>query len=360
MTKKREKDIEEGLRKELEDELEKEFEIDENMLRERAEKLPAVTDKLWEKVDEHNREIVQDYFDSNAQVSVQTLKQYRSGMRQFFYWIKLKAKNKPMYEITKRDFIKYRSDLMRHGLSSSSLGFKQSSVSTLCNHIENIYADYDERYDNFRNFTRGLPTIPRNQVYEKVAITKDDYDLIMKELQEDKDYLGMAWAAAAFNMGGRRAEIIQLKTEILDYEFEKDSDGNKLNFILVGNIRGKGFGEDGKPLEYMINDEALKYMRLWVEKRGYDHEDIFTVIYKGEPRRMGQSWANYFCTNTLSPILGRRVNPHIFKASAISYLLENGRDLGAVSKYVAHHESTETTSQHYDLRSDEDERNSIF
>ena len=41
--------------------------------------------------------------------------------------------------------------------------------------------------------------------------------------------------------------------------------------------------------------------------------------------------------NTLSDILGRRINPHLFKASCVTYLLETGRPLEAVSKYVAHH-----------------------
>lgn len=334
--------------------------IEDNMVRDRAKKLPEITDDKWELVSKHNRWVVDDYFEVNEQLSRQTLKQYKSGMRQFFWWVKEHRDDKPMYKINKRDFLRYRSYLMRHGLSSGSLGFKKSAVSSLCNHIENIIAEDEEDYKDFRNFTRGLPPLPKNHVYEKVAITFDEYQLLLKELKEQEDYLGLAWVATAFNIGGRRNEILQLKTEILDYPYEKDSDGDDLNYIIVKKIRGKGAGEDGKQLEYMVNDEALDYMKLWVSKRGYDHEYIFTVKHKGVYKQISESWANYFCTSKLSKILGRRINPHLFKASCITHKLSEGKNMKAVSKYIAHHESVSTTQAHYDLRSDEEERNSLF
>ena len=110
----------------------------------------------------------------------------------------------------------------------------------------------------------------------------------------------------------------------------------------------------------MINREALKYVKLWLENRGYDHDHIFTVKHQGSPVPMSSSWADYFCTNTLSDILGRRINPHLFKASCVTYLLESGVKLELVSKYVAHHNDVSTTIQHYDLRDFEEEKNQIF
>ncbi len=63
----------------------------------------------------------------------------------------------------------------------------------------------------------------------------------------------------------------------------------------------------------------------------------------------------------LSDILGRRINPHIFKASAITYLLEVKKiPIELVSKFVAQHEDVSTTMKHYDLRTFEEEKNTIF
>ena len=334
-------------------------ELKTNMLRERAEKLKDITEEMWKEVNEENRYIVDEYFESNQQLSPKTLILYKSGLRIFFWWVKMKCHNKPLYQIKKRDFIKYRSFLINHGLSSNALGFKKSAVSSLCNFIENIYSEEDENYENFRNITRGLPAIPKNKVYEKVKISLEEYEEMMKVLEEQKDYLGMAWLATGFNVGARRTEIIQFKTEILDYEKHKNSKGESQNYILTHIVRGKGRGRDGKPLRYMLNDEAIKYMKLWVENRGYESEYIFTSKYGGEIKPLSEGWANNFCSNKLSYILERRINPHLLKSSCITYLLESGKDMKTVSKYIAQHESVETTAI-YDLRDDEDERDSIF
>ena len=125
-------------------------------------------------------------------------------------------------------------------------------------------------------------------------------------------------------------------------------------------VRGKGKSIDGKPVRFMVNTDALYYMKLWVENRKYDSEYIFVVKYGGTINPISTNWANRFCKEILSPILGKRCHPHMFKASCITYLLEKGKDLKLVSKYVAQHEDTATTSGFYDLRNFEEEKNSIF
>lgn len=330
-------------------------EIKMNILRPRAKKLPTVTDEMWQKVDEDYRYLV-DEFVSVQNFSPQTKKQYISALRQFG-WFKYKSlNNKPFYKITKRDFLRYLSYLRDdRKMSSSAINFRKSSVSSLCNYIENVVAEEDENYKDFRNFTRGLPAIPKNRVYDKQQVTYEEYEHMMKVLEEDENYLGMAWLATAFLVGARRSEIIQFRTEMLDYEIPE---GKK--YIMSHVVRGKGSSIDGKPLEYMIDLKVLPYWRKWIEVRGYDHEYIFTTKHNGKVDVMSESWANYFCANVLSPILGRRINAHIFKASCITYHLERGVPLQIVSKFIAQHESPETTIKHYDLRDFEDERDKIF
>ncbi|WP_380571226.1 tyrosine-type recombinase/integrase [Staphylococcus hyicus] len=331
------------------------------MLRERAKKLPDITDELWGKVDPVYKELVEEYLTS-VDLSTQSKKQYRSALRQFGFFLYDSLNNKPLYKIKKRDAMRYVNFLREHRkMSSSGINLKKSAISAFCQWIENYIADdYEDEngelvFETFRNFMKGLPPVVKNQVYQKIKITYDEYRTMMEALEDDENYLGMAWLAVAFNVGARRAEIIQFKTEIVDYEFNDEG-----GYVLSHNLRGKGRGEDGKVLQYMINEEALLYINLWLDKRGYDSEYIFTVGNEKRNRLMGITWADYFCENVLSPILGRRINPHIFKASCITYLLEEkGLDIKLVSKYIAHHESVETT-QIYDLRDFEDERKKIF
>lgn len=329
--------------------------IEMNMLRPRAKKLPEVSDEMWQAVNDEYRELVEEFI-SVQNFSPQTRKQYTSTLRQFGHYMNQSMNNKPFHKITKRDFLRYLSYLRdNRQMSSSSINFRKASVSSLCNYIENVVADDEEHYRNFRNFTRGLPAIPKNAVYEKVKITYDEYKDMMKVLEGDENYLGMAWLATAFNVGARLSEIIQFKTEILTYDFPEES-----TFVYSHNIRLKGSGVDGKVEPYMINREAIKYMKLWVDNRGYENEFIFTTKHGGEYGQMSASWGNYFCTNVLSDILGRRINPHLFKASCVTHLLETGVKLELVSKYVAHHNDVSTTIQHYDLRDFEEEKNEIF
>lgn len=328
--------------------------IDKNMLRERATKLPEVDEIKWKTVDEEHRNLVSEFLEVN-QFREKSRQQYSSALRQFFFWVQNSLNGKKLYKISKRDFLRYISFLSNRGMSSSAIGLKKAAVSSLNNYIENVVAEDDLNYEKFRNFTRGLPTIPKTQTYEKVKITREEYELLLNTLKEDENYLGMAWLATAFNVGARRAEIIKFKTELLDYPIPEGQ-----NYILSHTVFGKGRGE-GKPLQYMINTEALEYMKLWVEKRGYEHEYIFTTQYQGGIRQMSESWADYLCSDVLSDILGRRINPHIFKASAITYLLEVKKvPIELVSKFVAQHNDISTTTQHYDLRDFEEEKNKIF
>jgi integrase len=328
--------------------------INKNTLREPANKLPPVTDEMWLEVNEEYRLLAEEFVNVQNH-SPQSKKQYTSGLRQFGWFIKRSLNNKPLYKITKRDFLRYISFLRdERKMSSSALNLKKASVSSFCNYIENVVADEDENYRNFRNFTRGLPPMPKNRVYEKVKVTKDEYDYMMKVLEDDENYLGMAWLATAFRVGARRSEIIQFKTEILNYPVPEGQ-----NYVLSHVVRGKGRSTDGKPLEYMIPLDVLPYWEKWIKTRGYESEYIFTTKYGGEIKQMSPTWADEFCSEVLSGILERRINVHIFKNSCITYLLESGVSINLVSKFVAHHENVSTT-QIYDLREFEDEKNQIF
>lgn len=330
--------------------------VEMNMLRDRATPLPVVTEEMFKSCNPHNVGMVEEYLELSNNLSRDTLKQYRSGLYQFVYYIYENLNDKPFYKITKRDFKRYMSYLTGRGLSSNALKFKKSAVSAFCGKfLENIVAEEDDDYSTFRNFTNNVGDIPKNQVYNKLPITEAEYKLMMETLEADENYLGMAWVAVMFNVGCRRSGCIQFKSEIVNYKMEEGT-----NYVMSHIVREKGRSTDGKPCEYMINEEALKYIKLWLEKRGYEHEYIFTIKHRGEVQQMSRGWANRFCEDVLSDIVGRRINVHIFKASCITYLLEKGVDMKLVSKYVAQHESIETTDKFYNLTDDTEARKKIF
>lgn len=326
-------------------------EINKNMVRERALKLPDVTDEMYALCNAETREMIQEFFDNKPTLSPDTKKQYWSALRQFAYWIYTSCSDKPLYKIKKRDFTRFMSYLVNRGMSSSGLKFKKSAVSSLCVYIEDNVSDDDEmeEYENFRNFTKAFKDIPLNYVYEKIPISEDEYLKLKEALLDDENYMGLAWVACAFNSGARRGGIRQFKVDCV-----KDGIPDGKTYVLSNQVREKGRSVDGKLVKYMLNEECVKYINLWLEHRGYEHEYIFTTKYGGEINMVSKAWADDLCSNVLSDILGRRINPHLFKASAVTYLLNKGKDIKTVSKYVAQHNDISTTQKFYDLREDED------
>lgn len=321
--------------------------INKNMVRERALKLPEVTDEMYFLCNAETREMIQEFFDNKPTLSPDTKKQYWSALRQFAYWIYQNAGDKPLYKIKKRDFTRFMSYLVNRGMSSSGLKFKKSAVSSLCVYIEDNVTDDDEmeEYSHFRNFTKAFKDIPLNYVYEKIPISEEEYLKLLEALEDDGNYMGLAWVACAFNCGARRGGIRQFKTECV-----KDGIPEGKSFVYSNQVREKGRSVDGKIVKYMLNADCVKYINLWLEHRGYDHEYIFTTKYNGEVHMVSKSWADDLCSNVLSDILGRRINPHLFKASAVTNLLNKGKDIKVVSKLIAQHNSVETTMKFYDLR----------
>lgn len=325
-------------------------EINKNMVRDRALKLPAVTDEMYNQCNSETREMIQEFFDNKASLSPDTKTQYWSALRQFAYWIYASCSDKPLYKIKKRDFTRFMSYLVNRGMSSSGLKFKKSACSSLCGYIlDNIVDDEDMvEYHTFRNFTTAFKDIPLNYVYEKIPISEEEYNKLKEVLLEDENYMALAWVVCAFNCGARRSGIVQFKVDCI-----KDGIPEGKSYVLSNKVREKGRSIDGKICEYMLNQECIDYIKLWLEHRGYEHEYIFTTKYGGEIKQASREWADDICTNILSDILGRRINVHLFKSSAITNLLNKGKDMKTVSKYVAQHNDISTTQKFYDLRPEE-------
>lgn len=340
----------------IEEKDDKKNEVQMHMLRERAEKAEDITDEMFLSCNKENRDLYKEYFAVMKTLSADTAKQYKTCLKQFFYFVYTDLKDKPIYKISKRDFMKYMAFMQERNLSSSAISLRKSAVSSLCNYIENIVADDDpDTYGTFHNFTRGLPALPKTQVYEKKFVTQEEYEIMKDYLLKHNKYLALAWLIGIYHIGCRRAELIQFKTELLDYPVVEGT-----NYIYSHLVRAKGRGVEGKQAKFMIPVEVLKYWKLWVDNRGYDSEYIFTSKIKGVIKPIGKNWGNRLCEEVLSPVLGRRITVHNFKASIVTRLLNEGVDMNIVSKEIAKHNDISTTQTFYDLRTFEDEKKDIF
>lgn len=330
--------------------------IDKNTLRDRADKSEDITDDMWKLVPESTRYFYDEYFKMNSNLSPKTLIQYRSALKIFFYYVYVECDNRPIWKLKKSMFIKYINELQIRGLGSSAMKVKRYAVSSFCNTMEVLSEETDEdskypEMEKFKHFARVKIEIAKNQTYDKKPITQEEFDLIEKTLLEKGEYMALGYIGIAYNIASRRAETLQLKTEILTYE-KKDGQ----NFVFSNPVRGKGKSVDGKILKYMVNDDAIKYMQLILDNRNFESEYLFA---KSDGSLYSVSWVNDIFKKKISPIVERRISSHNCKSSAITHLLEKGVPMSVVSKFVAHHNSEETTKL-YDLRDDEEELNNIF
>ena len=330
-------------------------EIEMNMLRDRCPKLPDITEEDWKQLDinEFNREIIEEFLIENPDLRPKTLKQYRSGLQIFAKWLMDTLNNKNIYDVKKKDFLRYQNFLIRRGMSSSGISFKRSSVSTLCNYLENYYVGEDTRFDTFRNFVKGVPKPSPNQVYNKVLISKEEYELIKTTLLEDKKYRDYAMFVVAMETGMRGGELRQIKFKELSKTVDEES-----GYFLTDIIFGKGKGE-GKPLEYMVNQVAFDAMKLYAEHRlDCNCEYLFVTNYNGI-KQVSESYFETICREVISDIVGRRINEHLCRASCATNKLLEGVPEILVSKYILHHNDL-STLKYYDLRDFKEERAKIF
>lgn len=335
-------------------------EIKQNMLRERAKKSDVITDEMWGQVTEFNRELVEEFLYESTHLAEQSLVQYRSALRHFYTWVDESLRGKKIYQIKKRDFMRYQNSLVRNGMSSSGIRFKRSAVSSMNRYIINFYEDDDE-FLTFRNFVEGVPNPAPNKVYDKVPLTRKEVEDIKRTLLEDEEYQILAAFSTLYDSGARRSEFVQLRKEVASYDQIIDKDGVPVGVYRTHDIRAKGRGEMGEQRPLLLSEEAMEHIKLWLGHRGEDDcEYIFVSRQNGEYRQIHSSTVNYWFTEIITDIVGRRVNPHIVRASRSSHLIEDSDGKLTQAQRLLGHKDSSTTNNFYNLNEDDEDLSSMF
>lgn len=317
-----------------------------------AKKIDEVTNEMWEEVSEFNRDMVEDYLDNQTHLSDKTLKQYTSGLRLYFYWVKENLDNKNCTEIKKKEYLKYQNSLARRGLSESAIRFKKSSVSAFNKYIMFMYED---EYPMFRNYvTSEMKVIQTGFVRDKKPLTKSEFDNLIHKLEEMERWEQIAYLQFSYSTGCRRAESRQLLKEVVNYgstvtkKIEKDQNGNDVEIEKITyrthEIRCKGSSKVGKVRKLQFGQEAMDSIKKWIEVRGEDDcPYVFTVNYEGKVKQVGEGTFNDWCNGIFTKIVGRRVHPHLLRESrATNLVIEEGKSIETAQTLLGHN-SSETT-----------------
>lgn len=334
-----------------------------------AERSDEITDEMWEKINPFNREMVEDYLSNQTHLSDKSLRAYKSGLRVFFWWVHENLKDKDCVEIKKKEFLRYMNWLANRGLTDSAIKFKKSSVSAFNKFIESFYED---EYPLFRNYVTSDQKVPiTGKLHEKIPLTPEEIKYLCDELEKLGEYQKIAYVLFSYSTGCRRAEARQLLKEVIDYEPTiktikiLDEDGNEVEAesrsYKTHDIRCKGRSKVGKIRKLMFGEDVMIALKKWLEVRGEDDcPYVFVIKTKdGHATQVGESCFNDWCAGLFTKIMGKRINPHLFRASrATNLVVYDHRNIETAQKLLGH-ESSETTKI-YVVKSDENDADEAF
>jgi len=317
--------------------------------------MPEITDEQWLSVNEKNRKIVEEFLLQSIHLSPESIKQYSSALRIFYYYIRINAGDKSFLEIKPIDYLKYQNFLIGQGLSSSAIRVKRSAISSLNGYIEVYYSDMFPLFRNFVN--KKIPSPVQSFVNEKRPLTLEEYKHLCNELEKREKWQELAYIKCSFSSGARRAEIRQFLKNITLQE-PKLIGETKIYF--TEELRCKGRGKIGKVRRLQIDEDSVTSIKKWLEIRGDDScEFLFISKNNGETKQISLETFNGWCANLFTEIVGRRIHPHLFRESRVtSMVVEQGKDIKIAQKLLGHLSSQ--TTEVYLIREDKDDSDDAF
>lgn len=332
-------------------------------------KITPITKEEWELCDEFNRNIVDEFLNNSYHLSSKSKGAYRSNLMIWFNWVRLHLNNKPQYEIKPLDYMRFQSWLVSLGHSSSDINNKRSAISSLCNYLETYYLD---QYPNFRScIVKGMSKPENKAVHEKVPPTKEEMEMLIKEMENREDWQKAAYLRYTFDTGCRRAESIQLLKEVVDYEPVikekeiKDENGEikkvTVKYYKSNKTRCKGRGETGKVRRLIFSPETMEAIKKWLEVRGEDDcPYVFVSRRNGGYQQISDSALNKWAQTVFTPILGRRFHPHILREARTTIgVVEDGKSLETMQKLLGH-KDVSTTRIYLCIDQDDDDVDELF
>jgi integrase len=268
-----------------------------------AEKLPPVTDEQWKLCNKFNREITEEFLQESTQLSDRTLDTYQSALKIFFNWVRENLDNMSLLDIKGRDYLKFQNYLVRSGMSSSGIKFKRAAISSLNGYIITYYED---KYSTFKNFiTKKIANPPKAFVHEKKPMNKEEWDLLIKTLEERGEWQKIAYLKFTYAAGCRRGESRLLLKEIVNYKpIVKHKDGKDIIYYQTHDIRCKGHGKIGKVRKLQFDQDAMDAIKKWLEVRGEDDcPYVFISHYEKQINQVSPQTFNRWC-NEFSKIIG--------------------------------------------------------
>lgn len=312
-------------------------------------------EEAWEDVNEENKILVKEFMEyvSATDKSPETKRVYIHNLKLFFQWVLNERENKFFAELKKRDFMSWLSYLVdTQKLSPSRVRQLRSTISSLSNFCENVLADEDKRFENYRNLILKIPAPPLESVREITYLSDEQINKLLDWLEEQQAWKDCLYIVLSFYTGARKSEIRQFKIS----DFTKDTLQNGM--YKTSLKRAKGRGKIGKQRYFLIPQEIVdKYLGLYLTTRVDDLDDLFVTKYKGKVNSVSLNTFNHWC-DKYSEYLGIPVYPHCYRSSIATMLKERGKDPVKIQKMLGHKDIS--TTMGYIRENDEEDIIDLF
>jgi integrase len=308
------------------------------------------TEEDWAKVNPINKEIMEDYIMElkQSQKKPGTIKNYKSDWKIIFIKILHDFGNKPILEMSKKDFRRlslYFKEECNH--SNARVNRLMSAVRSML-----AYCEDDEDWDYDFSAASRLKGLPKEKVKDIVFLTDEQILKLYEELEQTEEYQMATILALAYESAGRKNELFQC---------------TKQSFIEGRYFTNEVIGKRGKKFVLVYNDKTLYFAKKYLEQRGKDNLDEMWTKQVGDKIEPISSGTIYDWFKKMSDILSKiedveiDFNVHSLRHTALDNLStgehylckkvgkEDGFKLEELQKY-AHHSSSDTTSSYLQNR----------
>jgi len=256
------------------------------------------------------------YISLEKRYSKHTLTAYNNDLQTFSYFLSDEFEQDDLVSVSPEMVRSWVVKLMDNGFSTRSVNRKISTLNSFYRHliikgvIENNPA---KNIATLKNAARIAVFVGKEQIntYLNTKIDENDFPSVRNKLVIDLLY----------STGMRRAELISLKTDSIDF-------ANK-----VLKVMGKRNKERLIPLSQKMIEQIQAYLDL--KKKTFQNTEQ-SLIVTNTGNKTYPKFIYRIVNSELSGITSSRKSPHVLRHSFATHLLNNGAELNSIKELMGH------------------------
>lgn len=250
---------------------------------------------FYNDVHKDNFKFLEIFLQNNGRKSKETLRQYENSLKQFLLWYATRGTKKHLKEISMIDLLMYQEFLRDDKkLIGSSINFKRNTLSSFYSFLIKFFPD-EFSPKILLIFKEVPPATVKIDKRDGRGLANNEYKLICKYLEKNKDFELLLFVKLQYFYGLKLKELRDLPRDIL---------------YIPKNQRGLYpvyFPKRRCPVYF--NQEIMDEINRYVENREDDFPYIFYKVHNGVFMRPHLTTFNYWVTNNLSALVGRKLTP---------------------------------------------------